>query len=137
MVERVVKDLLLARVDRNDIIELSIWFYVIALLIFTAKSDWTIKGWVDGYFMWDKLKDCIWLSILYATLPERKRNRYFTILFYSFLRFIWEVIATAFKINVNYDFIIDWFFYIILTRIIILTIKDLRKNVKENVAGPS
>lgn len=122
------------QLDHNTITEVSIWLYVIPLLIFTAIAG-ELQGWASIYYCWDKGKDCVWICILYGTLSEGKRNRLFPIVFFSFLRFLWELIATIFNMGVNFPYYVDWVFYTLCVFTITLTIKDLRKNVKKNANG--
>ena len=114
------------RFDHNKATEASIWLYVVPLLLYTAIGD-ELQGWASAYYCWDKGKDFIWITLLYHTLSEGKRNRLYPIVLFSFLRFLWELIATIFNVGMNFPYFVDWLFYALLVFTITLTIKDMRK----------
>lgn len=125
------------RLDLNAFTEVSMWLYVVPLLLFTAVIDLSQVEWAGVYYSWDKGKDFLFIFILYHTLSESKRKRFYPIVLFTFLRFLWELIATIFDVSVNFPFYVDWAFYALLVFTVTLTIKDLRKHVKKTINGSS
>lgn len=107
------------------------WLYVVPLILFTALGNRETLWYEISYYNWDKGKDFIYLFIIYYTLSEGKRIRLYPVVIISFLRFLWELIAAIFKASVSFPYYVDWLFYALVVFTIILTIKDLRKNVKK------
>jgi len=105
--------------------------FIIGILIFLTKADFSKEGWTEAYFLWDKGKDILALFLL--LLLKKKFRLYISlILGLATIRFIWDIIAYSLGMDINMQPAITMLWEITVVIILFLSIKDLLRLWKRN-----
>jgi len=108
-----------------------IGLFIVGILLFLTKADFSKEGWTEAYFLWDKAKDILALCLLYI-LKKNFRLYLRLIIGLATIRFIWDIIAYSLKIDINLQPVITILWGIATGIIIFLSIKDLKSLWKQN-----
>jgi len=118
-------DLQLAPKTLSDkLVLIFVGFFLVGLLMFLTKADFSKEGWSEVYFVWDKAKDLLALFIFYL-LKRKYRPILLLIIIPASIRFIWDFIAYFLQVDVNIKGITTIQWLIVTGIIIFLSIKDL------------
>lgn len=120
-------DPLLRQKRHSDILTgIFIGFFLVGIIIFLTKADFSKEGWTEAYFIWDKGKDIFLLVILWL-VKIRFRPILRLIIGLASIRLLWEIIAYFLKIDINIDPAITMLWVTATAIIVYLSIKDLNQ----------
>ena len=91
------------------IIRVAIAVYMVGLLVFYTWGQIN-TGWHELYFAWDKGKDLILMLGIREILPPKHRSIVTPLIWFSLIRFVWQIISTITGLNINNTEIVGWLF---------------------------
>lgn len=104
--------------------------YMGGLLVFFAMADFSVAEWRKAYYIWAMLKDVGFILTIYQLIPKFRKEIY-PVLFFSLIRFTWEVISAATMKDVNHIMIVDYLFYLTLFITVAKLLNRLKKEWQE------
>lgn len=112
---------------------LAIAWYLIGLLVFLTKGQFNLHSpeWDKGYYLWDKLKDVIFIAAIIKPIPFSIRWAVKPIFVYAIIRFIWEIISTFTGLTVNNPKVMGILFILATLACLYLMVNDARKCLKQ------
>ncbi len=105
-------------------------FYLLGVMVFLTAADFSIIHWVNAYYVWDKLKDVILITAIYALLPKYRKSIRWA-LGYAMIRVGWEVAAWIMELDVNGKKAVNSLFLVLATAVVVLVVKDLKEWQKQ------
>lgn len=90
-------------------IRFAIAVYMVGLLILYTWGQIN-TGWHDVYYIWDKGKDLLLFIGIYYLIPRSQRNIIVPIIWFSVIRFIWQIVSTLTGLNINNTEAVGWLF---------------------------
>ena len=97
------------------ILRLVISAYLFGLLVFLTMAIFGTPIWDYAYYMWDKTVGAgflVWYLIYKSVAKDRKIVA--PIMWFSFIRFVWEVVSLSFSIHINNKWVISLLFIILI-----------------------
>jgi hypothetical protein len=92
-------------------IRIAIAVYMVGLLILYTWGQIN-TGWHDVYYLWDKGKDLVLFLGVYHILPLPNKKFIVPVLWFSLIRFVWQIISTLTGLNINNTEVVGWLFII-------------------------
>jgi hypothetical protein len=127
----VLKRLPTAPEIRNRLVTIAAYTFIGGMVLFlsikVADNDLATY---KTYYLWDKAKDCLFIFCL-LILCEPLRRFLLIVLFYSLIRFLWQIFITVTNENINDIRWINITWLILVIYMTYLSIKELIKNHNE------
>lgn len=115
----------------DKLVLIFVGIFLVGLLMFLTKADFSKEGWSEAYFVWDKGKDLLALFILFI-LKRKYRPILLLIIIPASIRFIWDMIAYFLQVDVNIKGFTTIQWLTVTGIIIFLSIKDLLSQWKHH-----
>ena len=107
-----------------------VW-YLGGIMFFLLCADFDSNALdVKLYWLWAQGKDPLFIYTIYLLSPKY-RNEIYPILFFSLIRFLWEIVAQTATQDVNSIVIVDYLFYLTLFITVMRLFKRLRNEWKK------
>lgn len=111
------------------LIPLTIAFFLLGMLFFYLKADWSEKVYVDLYFYWDKTKDLLLVSCILILIKAKILRLILALLaLFCGFRLIWDIIAEISWETANHPIVI-FILYLIVVLLICKIILLSRTNI--------
>lgn len=100
--------------------------YIIGLLILYTWGQFN-QGWYEYYYLWDKGKDLLFFIGIHCLIENRYKWAVKPVIFFSIIRFVWQIISSITEWNINNVKIVGWLFIVLALICSFLTLKELIK----------
>lgn len=109
----------------NRLVIFTIGWFVVGLMAFHIKADFTTKIWADCYYTWDKGRDLLFFLILYRSFPKFRRL-ISLIIVYAIVRLCFQIVSSVTKMDTNDQRTVNTLYLILLGIFIYQSIKELK-----------
>jgi len=129
--DRVVGIILLPHKTLNKTIVFTTWYFVVGLLIFHIWADFSVKGWQNAYYFWDKSLDLLFFLILYAVAPKAKAV-FVPVVYYSIVRLCFQILTITIGTDTNDQRIVNTLYLMLLLVFIGQSLKEIKNEWYQN-----
>src|SRR5574342_32761 len=110
----------------HNVLAVSLMWYMGGLLVFHTQAFFSVPGWDNAYYIWDKTSDVLWLVGAHKSF-ENYRKYIAPILFYSIIRLCFQIAALFLPMEQNANWIVTILFTLALSVLIYLTLNVRKK----------
>lgn len=110
---------------------IAITAYMVGLLVFYVWGLFS-TGWYEVYYLWDKGKDALVFWAIYILISKKLKWAILPVLIFSIVRFIWQILSSVLKADINNEKAIDYLFIILAMLCSYLALKDIWTWLKSN-----
>lgn len=96
------------------ILKAAIAIYLVGLLVFYTLAVDNIPAWRGSYYLWDKMCGGGWLLWYVIYINCKERQIVAPVLWFSVIRFIWEIVSLITGITVSNEWAIAIMFIILV-----------------------
>lgn len=118
--------ILLPPKTRNKAIIFATWYFVVGLLIFHIWANFSIMGWQNAYYFWDKSLDLLFFLILYSVAPKA-RSVFVPVVYYTIVRLCFQIITITVGTDTNDQRIVNTLYLMLLVVFICQSIKEAKE----------